>query len=107
MVLCMIVMAVTNYFSFNSVMDASRKISSEYAQSISILGDMSANFESLQRVIFAHCIATDGSTKRNLTTESENLSRRLMTSARSLRADLLMMSQDRNIRSSKRLMPTT
>ena len=36
MVLCMIVMAVTNYFSFNSVMDASRKISSEYAQSISI-----------------------------------------------------------------------
>ena len=29
MVLCMIVMAVTNYFSFNSVMDASRKISSE------------------------------------------------------------------------------
>lgn len=73
MVLCMIVMAVTNYFSFNSVMDASRKISSEYAQSISILGDMSANFESLQRVIFAHCIATDGSTKRNLTTESEEL----------------------------------
>lgn len=73
MVLCMIVMAVTNYFSFNSVMDASRKISSEYAQSISILGDMSANFEALQRVIFAHCIATDGSTKRNLTTESEEL----------------------------------
>lgn len=73
MVLCMIVMAVTNYFSFNSVMDASRKISSEYAQSISILGDMSANFEALQRVIFAHCIATDGSTKRNLTTESEKL----------------------------------
>lgn len=73
MVLCMIVMAVTNYFSFNSVMDASRKISSEYAQSISILGDMSANFESLQRVIFAHCIANDGSTKRNLTTESEKL----------------------------------
>ena len=69
----MIVMAVTNYFSFNSVMDASRKISSEYAQSISILGDMSANFEALQRVIFAHCIATDGSTKRNLTTESEKL----------------------------------
>ena len=73
MVLCMIVMAVTNYFSFNSVMDASRKISSEYAESISILGDMSANFESLQRVIFAHCIATDGSTKRNLTAESEEL----------------------------------
>ena len=73
MVLCMIVMAVTNYFSFNSVMDASRKISSEYAESISILGDMSANFESLLRVIFAHCIATDGSTKRNLTAESEEL----------------------------------
>ena len=73
MVLCMIVMAVTNYFSFNSVMDASRKISSEYAESISILGDMSANFESLQRVIFAHCISTQGSTKRNLTAESEEL----------------------------------
>ena len=73
MALCMLVMAVTNYFSFKAVMDASKSISSEYAQSISILGDMSANFESLQRVIFAHCIATDMSTKRNLTAESEEL----------------------------------
>ena len=63
----LIVSSVCNYASTAVMMDASSNISDKYAQNISNLGKLSASFESMQKIIYAHSIATTGNTKSKLT----------------------------------------
>lgn len=73
MVLCIIISGTVNYMSLESIMDAGSEISGRCLESITLLGDMSSDFASLQRVVFAHCVAQDLSTMRNLENEGKNL----------------------------------
>lgn len=73
MVLCIILTAIINYFSFNSIMSASSEISGECVESITLLGEVSSDFASLQRVVFAHCIAQEASKMRALESEADEL----------------------------------
>lgn len=63
----LIVSCVCNYASTAVMMNASSNISDKYAQNISNLGKLSASFESMQKIIYAHSIATTGNTKSKLT----------------------------------------
>lgn len=73
MVLCIILTAIINYFSFDSIMSASSEISGECVESITLLGEVSSDFASLQRVVFAHCIAQETSKMRSLESEADEL----------------------------------
>jgi len=63
----LIVSCVCNYASTATMMKASSNISDKYAQNISNLGKLSASFESMQKIIYAHSIATTKNTKSKLT----------------------------------------
>lgn len=65
-----ILLGITN---LHSVMRASTEISGNYAQGIKQLGDISADFQSLNRVMFAHITARDMASKRNLESESQEI----------------------------------
>lgn len=63
----LIVSCVCNYASTSVMMQTSSNISEKYAQNISNLGKLSASFESMQKIIYAHAIATTNNTKSKLT----------------------------------------
>ncbi len=63
----LIVSCACNYASTAVMMKASSNISDKYAQNISNLGKLSASFESMQKIIYAHSIATTNNTKSKLT----------------------------------------
>lgn len=62
----LITSCVCNYASTAVMMNASNNISEKYAQNISNLGKLSASFESMQKIIYAHSIATTNNTKSKL-----------------------------------------
>ena len=96
MVLCMIVTAVINYFSFKSILNASQDISGKCTESISLLGEISSDFESLQKIIFAHCIAEDTSTKRSLAQEADALETGINEACAKIEALLVEGSDTKN-----------
>ena len=49
---------------------ASQMISDRYAQNISKLGEIAENFQSLHRVVYAHCLAEDKASKEELAVEA-------------------------------------
>ncbi len=62
----LVVSCVCNYASTATMMKASSNISDKYAQNISNLGKLSTSFESMQKTIYAHSIATTASNKDKL-----------------------------------------
>ena len=52
---------------------ASQMISDRYAQNISKLGEIAENFQSLHRVVYAHCLAEDKASTEELATEASSL----------------------------------
>ncbi len=69
----LIVAMVVTMGSMDNMLAASEEISQNYAASIEELGTISENFESLHRVIFAHCIATTSDQQRRLEDEYNEL----------------------------------
>ncbi len=69
----LVVLGLVSLNNLDSVMDASVEISSNYAESISLLGKVSTDFESLNQVIYAHCVAEDKATMDSLTKKSQVL----------------------------------
>lgn len=59
--------------SLNNVMVKSTDISDNYAMSIEQLGQISSDFESLNRVVYAHCIVSTQAMRDNLEAEAEAL----------------------------------
>lgn len=67
------VLGIVSLNNIDNVMDASVEISDNYAESISLLGKVSTDFESLNQVIYAHCIAEDKTTMDSLTQKAQTL----------------------------------
>ena len=75
-VLLAVLLAVIGFTGLNnldSIKDASEDISDNYAESISLLGSISADFESLNQVIYAHVLAEDSARMSTLTKKSQTL----------------------------------
>ncbi|MBE5875634.1 MAG: methyl-accepting chemotaxis protein [Lachnospiraceae bacterium] len=75
----LIVAMVVTMGGMDNMLKASEEISQNYAMSIEELGAISESFESLHRVIFAHCIATTSDQQRNLEEEYLTLVEELST----------------------------
>lgn len=73
--LAILIMAigVVSLSELDRIRDASVEISDNYAESIKLLGHISADFESLNQVIYAHCMAEDDATMSSLTKKSQTL----------------------------------
>lgn len=69
----LVITGVLSFSNLSSVMKASEEISENYAQSISLLGKITSDFESLNQIVYAHCIADDKATMDNLVSKSVNL----------------------------------
>ncbi len=67
------VLGLTSLSNLSSVMKASREISDNFAESISLLGTVSSDFESLNQVIYAHVIADDNATRDTYTKKAQSL----------------------------------
>lgn len=66
-------MGIVSISELDRMRDASAEISDNYAESIKLLGHVSADFESLNQIIYAHCMAEDDDTMNNLTKKSQTL----------------------------------
>jgi len=64
---------VTSLMSMSEMQDASIVISDNYAESMSFLGDLSTNFEAIERVAYAHCATDDDTAMRSLEKEVEGI----------------------------------
>lgn len=72
----------------NAMMDASKEISDKHAQSIIQVNTMSNSVRSMLRVIFAHCMAEDDATMKELVEESNTLRSKLETTMAEFEASL-------------------
>ncbi len=72
----------------NAMMDASKEISDKHAQSIIQVNTMSNSVRSMLRVIFAHCMAEDDATMKELVEESNTLRSKLETTMTEFEASL-------------------
>ncbi len=79
-VLLAVLLAILGFSGMNNldrINAASVEISDNYAQSIALLGSISADFESLNQVIYAHVLAEDSSKMNALTSKAESLMERI------------------------------
>lgn len=72
----------------NAMMDASREISDNHVQSIIQVNEMSNSVRSMLRVIFAHCMAEDDATMKELVEESNTLRSKLEAAMAEFEASL-------------------
>lgn len=73
----LVISNAANVFSLGRMMSASSEISDYYNEDISNLERVYADFEAMQRLVFAHCVATDEETMTTLKEESETLRREI------------------------------
>lgn len=69
-----VIIGLVSLNNLNSINRASKEISDNYAESISLLGKISSDFESLNQVIYAHIIADSDSARSVYTQKSKTLS---------------------------------
>lgn len=73
---------VISVVDMGKMMNASTKISGEYVSDISILRGVMTNFESIQKIVFAHCVTENKEKMASLEEEAETLKKEInMTSA--------------------------
>lgn len=65
----LILTGFTSVYRMRSMQDVSEEISQNYATSISQLGDINADFETLQKLAFEHIVAEDDETSAKLETQ--------------------------------------
>ena len=68
-----IMTVIVNTSSMDSIMDASKEVSDNYAVSMSQLGDIATDFEELEKIAYAHCIADGDSAMRTLEANAEEV----------------------------------
>lgn len=61
-----VITVIVNTSSMDSIMDASKEVSDNYAASMSLLGEISTDFEEMEKIAYAHCVADSASTMRSL-----------------------------------------
>ncbi len=67
----LILSGLVGLVNLDSVMDDSKEIVDDYSNSIIQLSDIESNFEELQQIVFAHCLAEDDAAMDKLTQEGE------------------------------------
>ncbi|MGN0329576.1 MAG: methyl-accepting chemotaxis protein [Lachnospira sp.] len=65
----LIVIVLVGLACISSVMDSSKEVSDNYAVSVSQLGDIATDFEELEKLAYAHCVADNASTMRDIETQ--------------------------------------
>lgn len=73
MAVLLIVSCVVSISNLNKMMDISNEITGNYSEGITLLGDMSEDFASIRRIVYAHAIADDAESKTTLETEYAEL----------------------------------
>lgn len=58
--------SLTSISIANNMLNVGTEISDNYSKSLVLLGDISEKFESLNSIIYKHCISTDDSVKSSL-----------------------------------------
>lgn len=61
-----VITVIVNTSSMDSIMDASKEVSEDCATSMSLLGEISTDFEEMEKIAYAHCVADSASTMRSL-----------------------------------------
>ncbi|MBQ8822450.1 MAG: methyl-accepting chemotaxis protein [Lachnospiraceae bacterium] len=69
LVLMVVALCMSVQVSLGEVLNASLEISDNYAESVNQLNTIKADFESLQKITFGHCIATADAQKNHLNEE--------------------------------------
>lgn len=75
----LVIGGVVSVASVERMRRAGTKISDDYAKSISEMGDIAEDFQSLHRVIYAHCLGKDSDTKEKLSQEASALRESIQT----------------------------
>ena len=70
-VVLLLITCLATTSGMNQMKIASEEISGSYANSMSLLGEISTDFEALQRIAYSHCIATDNEMKTSLEEEAD------------------------------------
>lgn len=68
----LVILGFSGMNNLDRINAASVEISDNYAQSIALLGSISADFESLNQVIYAHALSEDSSKMNSLTSKAES-----------------------------------
>lgn len=72
----LVVMGVFSMIGFSGMMTESKKITGDYSAGIATISDLNRDFQSIHRVIFEHCLASNNATRDDLTKEYEELKER-------------------------------
>lgn len=75
---------VINVVDMGKMMNASTKISGQYVNDISILRGVMTNFESMQKIVFAHCVTENKDKMQSLEKEAEALKKEINTTSAQL-----------------------
>lgn len=73
----LVILGFSGMNNLDRINAASVEISDNYAQNIALLGSISADFESLNQVIYAHALSEDSSKMNSLTSKAESLMERI------------------------------
>lgn len=75
---------VISVVDMGKMMNASTKISGQYVNDISILRGVMTNFESMQKIVFAHCVTENKNKMQSLEEEAEALKKEINTTSAQL-----------------------
>ena len=84
----LIVMGVTAFNNMSSIMNVSQEISENHTESISLLGKISSEFESLNQIIYAHVIADDDATRKTYTDKIKSVQQNVTDNCKKFEAML-------------------
>jgi methyl-accepting chemotaxis protein len=77
--LLLLISGVVSAVSLRRMLNAGTEISDNYAKSISEMGEIAEDFQSLHRVVYAHCLGKDSETKEKLSQEASALRESIQT----------------------------
>lgn len=83
--------SLTSISIANNMLNVGTEISDNYSKSLVLLGDISEKFESLNSIIYKHCISTDDSCKQALSKTTKREQKRFQISVPSLRKHLMQV----------------
>lgn len=73
----LLIMGIFSIINIRGLMRDSEEISGNYAESISLLGEIGEDFQSINRIVYAHCIADTNDKMGKLNTEYNTISSKI------------------------------
>lgn len=75
----LLVSALVNIRNLGAMRDVGQEVSEHYAESISLLGAIARDFQSLHRVVYEHCLSDDKEEMERLAVEASSLREQIQT----------------------------